>query len=64
MHIGLLGHEPETSYVGDCVARVLAYGMTWSGGGGLRCRSAETGLTCRNASGHGFFLSRERWRSF
>ena len=40
------------------VARVLAYGTTWAGGG-LRCTSAETGLTCRNRSGHGFFLSRE-----
>jgi hypothetical protein len=44
-------------------ARVLGYGTTWSGDG-LRCTSATTGLTCRNKSGHGFFLSRERWRSF
>jgi len=43
------------------VARVLDYGTTWSGGG-VRCTSAATGLTCRNRSGHGFFLSRERWR--
>ena len=42
---------------------VLDYGKTWRGGG-LRCASAFTGLTCRNKSGHGFFLSRERWRSF
>ena len=54
---------PETPYVGSGIAKVLAYGTTWSGGG-LRCTSAETGLTCRNKSGHGFFLSRERWRSF
>ena len=47
----------------DAVARVLAYGKTWSGGG-LRCASATTGLTCRNKSGHGFFLSRENWRQF
>jgi hypothetical protein len=51
------------AFVGEEAARVLAYGTTWSGGG-LRCASAETGLTCRNTSGHGFFLSRERWRSF
>jgi hypothetical protein len=44
-------------------ARVLAYGRSWSGSG-IRCTSAVTGLTCRNTSGHGFFLSRERWRSF
>ena len=43
-------------------ARVLAYGKTWSGGG-LRCTSAVTGLTCRNKNGHGFFLSRESWRA-
>ena len=49
--------------VGERRARVLAYGTTWSGGG-LRCTSAATGLTCRNKSGHGFFLSRERWRAF
>jgi hypothetical protein len=44
-------------------ARVLAYGQAWSDGG-IRCDSAITGLTCRNSSGRGFFLSRERWRSF
>jgi len=45
------------------VARVLGYGKTWSGGG-LSCASAITGLTCRNKSGHGFFLSRAHWRAF
>jgi hypothetical protein len=45
-------------------ARVLRYGTSW-GGGGLRCSSAVSGLTCRSrVSGHGFFLSRERWRVF
>ena len=53
---------PETPYVGSGIAKVLGYGKTWSGGG-IRCTSAETGLTCRNKSGHGFFLSREHWRS-
>jgi Family of unknown function (DUF6636) len=42
---------------------VLRYGRTWRGGG-ISCASARTGLTCRNRSGHGFFLSRERWRMF
>ncbi len=50
-------------FVGEGSTRVLAYGKTWSGGG-LRCSSAATGLTCRNTSGHGFSLNRERWRSF
>jgi hypothetical protein len=44
-------------------AQVLSYGKTWSGSG-FRCASAVTGLTCRNKSGHGFFLSRAHWRSF
>jgi hypothetical protein len=44
-------------------ARVLGYGKTWRGSG-IRCTSATAGLTCRNRSGHGFFLSRERWRTF
>jgi hypothetical protein len=44
-------------------ARVLAYGNSLAGGG-ISCRSEFTSLTCRNRSGHGFFLSRERWRSF
>ena len=47
----------------ESVAQVLAYGATWSGDG-VRCTSAVTGLTCRNQSGHGFFLSRESWRAF
>jgi hypothetical protein len=50
-------------FVGESGARVLGYGKTWSGGG-LRCMSAVSGLTCRNRSGHGFFLSRKRWRQF
>jgi len=58
--------EPEGDagvFVYESRARVLAYGKTWSSAG-LRCTSAATGLTCRNKSGHGFFLSRERWRTF
>ncbi len=52
---------------GDTVAArrapVLAYGRTWSRRG-ITCASRTSGLTCRNRSGHGFFLSRERWRLF
>lgn len=44
-------------------AAVLRYGRSWSGGG-LRCTSALKGLTCRNRAGHGFFLSRTRFRAF
>jgi hypothetical protein len=49
--------------VGAPTARVLGYGKTWSGGG-ISCRSTFAGLTCRNRSGHGFFLSRARYRTF
>jgi hypothetical protein len=53
---------------GDTVRRpdtrsILAYGSTWRKRG-FSCTSATVGLTCRNTSGHGFFLSRERWRRF
>ncbi|MGZ4359439.1 MAG: DUF6636 domain-containing protein [Gaiellaceae bacterium] len=41
----------------------LAYGRTWRHNG-FSCVSATSGLTCRNLSGHGFFLSRERARIF
>jgi uncharacterized protein DUF6636 len=44
-------------------ARVLTYGST-TRIGAISCTSETTGLTCRNRSGHGFFLSRERWRTF
>jgi hypothetical protein len=54
---------PETPYVGGDIAWTLGYGEAMSIGG-VRCPSAATGLTCRNKSGHGFFLSRDRWRAF
>jgi hypothetical protein len=43
--------------------RTLAYGKHWSGAG-TRCTSRTRGLTCRNRSGHGFFLSRAHWHLF
>ncbi|HSS74655.1 MAG TPA: DUF6636 domain-containing protein [Gaiellaceae bacterium] len=47
----------------DAAAKVLAYGAT-TRIGRISCASATNGLTCRNHSGHGFFLSRGRWRMF
>ena len=44
-------------------ARVLRYGTTWRRDGFV-CVSRRTGLRCRNASGHGFFLSREHSYAF
>jgi Bacterial SH3 domain len=42
---------------------VLPYGAVWQAFG-FTCRSATDGLTCNNASGHGFFLSRIRQTVF
>ena len=39
--------------------RTLRYGAAWRPPG-FTCRSRRKGLTCRNRSGHGFFLSRAR----
>jgi hypothetical protein len=44
-------------------APVLGYGSKWRGGG-IVCASRQTGLTCTNRSGHGFFLSRPHSYSF
>ena len=42
---------------------VLAYGKSWRRGA-FTCVSRLTGLTCRNAHGHGVFISRESWRAW
>lgn len=47
----------------DRRAPVLAYGRVWARNG-FRCVSRRTGLTCTNTRAHGFFLARERWRTF
>jgi hypothetical protein len=53
-------YNPDTqrpSYVN------LPYGRAWRHGA-FTCRSRVTGVTCRNASGHGLFVSRQAWRAF
>jgi hypothetical protein len=64
------GHAQPVACAGDAgpfasptTPAKLAYGSRWRGGG-LSCTSQRSGLTCRNAAGHGFFLSRASWRSF
>jgi len=47
----------------EAKAAVLGYGAS-KRIGAIGCSSRTTGLTCRNASGHGFFLSRERSYTF
>ncbi len=41
----------------------LPYGETWMKSG-FKCHSQRRGLTCTNATGQGFFLSRESWKVF
>jgi hypothetical protein len=47
----------------DPRAKAVAYGTTITVGP-FKCTSKITGLTCRNASGHGWFLSRQSYRLF
>lgn len=44
-------------------SKVLDYGTKWKRSR-ITCTSKTTGLRCRNRKGHGFFLSREEWRTF
>jgi Family of unknown function (DUF6636) len=37
------------------------YGTTWRRGA-FSCASKRTGVTCRNRTGHGLFISRASWR--
>ncbi len=41
----------------------LPYGKTWQRAG-FTCLSRITGITCRNRSGHGLFISRAAWRGW
>jgi hypothetical protein len=41
----------------------LAYGTSWRQGG-FTCTSRVTGVTCRNRTGHGLFVSRATWRAW
>jgi hypothetical protein len=42
---------------------VLPYGQTWQRAG-LTCLSEQSGVTCRNARGHGFTVARAAQRVF
>lgn len=41
----------------------LAYGTSWQRGP-FACTSRVTGVTCRNRTGHGLFISRQTYRSW
>ncbi len=40
----------------------LPYGKTWARGA-FTCVSATAGITCRNRTGNGLFISRQAWRA-
>jgi hypothetical protein len=44
-------------------APILRYGRSWRRGP-FTCTSRRTGVTCRSTAGHGFFLARNRWRTY
>lgn len=59
---------PARMQCGDHLNRVsytdvADYGLTGEFGD-ITCKSEKTGLTCRNKSGHGFFLSRRQQKLF
>jgi len=62
LYMGLGSAKPTCA--GDTVydrkASVLKYGSVWKRGP-FTCVSLLIGLTCVNRTGHGFFLSKERW---
>ena len=45
------------------VYRTLAYGKSWQRGP-FTCTSRVTGVTCRNRTGHGLFISRQVYRTW
>lgn len=58
--------KPEILCISDTIGGskyTLAYKSTWRNAG-FKCVSENNGLTCTNANGRGFFLSRDRWNVF
>jgi hypothetical protein len=55
------GHDAPEGPHRELAKKVLRYGQSWSWNG-MHCKSAFAGLTCRNKSGRGFFMSRTRTR--
>jgi hypothetical protein len=57
------GLECASDWVGSEDGPSLPYGNSVKAGK-IVCTSAETGLTCKNADGHGFILSRRSQKIF
>jgi hypothetical protein len=58
--------KPEILCVSDTIGGsnyTLSYESIWSNAG-FECKSQKIGLTCKNFTGQGFFLSREKWNVF
>jgi hypothetical protein len=52
-------YRPNKGYH-DVVGRILRFGQWWSVRGYWTCVSRQTGLTCKNSAGHGWWLGRYR----
>ena len=61
MASGALAQTAERQVGETQVFTTLPYGKTWHQGV-FTCTSRANGLTCRNPTGHGLFISRESWR--
>jgi hypothetical protein len=60
MGTGRAGPTCAGDTVYDPRAPVLRYGSVWKRGP-FTCVSLLIGISCANRTGHGFFLSKERW---
>ncbi len=60
---GLVSCAGGLAYPGWRSYVTLGYGRTWRRGS-FTCNSRATGVTCATRSGHGLFISRERWRAW
>ncbi len=65
--VGLSSRKGYRMCVGDTVLDprrpTRAYGTSWRFRS-ITCRIRQSGVTCKNAKGHGFFLSKARQRLF
>lgn len=57
------GQDETQGPVAQLARQVLRYGQRWSWQG-MQCTSTFSGLTCRNRSRHGFFMSSSRTNLF
>lgn len=59
-----LACHTDTDFVGDAKTQPVLPSGTTAVFRGLQCASATTGVTCRNATGHGFTVARTSYRLF